>query len=88
MRWTADNQKEPKLVGLSYTPKQLFWVSYAQTHCAKYQDEKLKELILNDPHSPEHFRVLGSVSNVEDFANDFNCPSGSNMNPKTRCSVW
>jgi len=88
VRWTADNPKEPIIVGLPFTPKQLFWVSYAQTHCEKYQDEKLKEIILTRASSPMHFRILGSVSSVEDFANDFNCPSGSNMNPKTRCSVW
>jgi len=86
--WTTDNPKEPNIVGLSYTPKQLFWVSYAQTHCAKYQDEKLKEQIVTWAQTPSHFRVLGSVSNLEEFATDFNCPSGSNMNPKTRCSVW
>jgi len=88
VHWAADNPKEPKIIGLPFTPKQLFWVSFGQTWCAKYQDEKLKEQILTGAHSPSHFRVLGSVSNVEDFANDFNCPSGSNMNPKTKCSVW
>jgi len=88
VHWTADNPKEPNIVGLPYTPKQLFWVSYAQTQCAKYQDEKLKEVILTGALSPKHFLVLGSVSNLEDFANDFKCPSGSNMNPKTKCAVW
>jgi len=76
------------IVGSSYTPKQLFWVSFAQTWCTKYRDEKLKQQILTGVHPPSHFRVLGSVSNIEDFANDYNCPAGSKMNPKTRCSVW
>ncbi len=88
MHWAADNPKEPKIIGLPYTSKQLFWVSYAHTRCAKYEDEKLKEQILTNVHSPMHFRLLGSVSNYEDFANDFNWPLGSNMNPKTKCSVW
>jgi predicted metalloendopeptidase len=88
VRWIEENQIEPKTVGLPYTPKQLFWVSFAQTWCTKYRDEKLKQQILTGVHSPAHFRVLGSVSNVEDFANDYNCPLGSNMNPKQRCSVW
>ncbi len=88
VRWIAKNQAEPKTVGLPYTPKQLFWVSFAQTWCTKYRDEKLKQQILTGVHSPSHFRVLGSVSNVEDFAIDYNCPIGSKMNPVTRCSVW
>jgi membrane metallo-endopeptidase-like protein 1 len=88
VRWTANNPKEPNIFGLPYTPKQLFWVSYAQKWCGKNRDEKLKQVLLTTAFSPLHFRVLGTVSNDENVANDFNCALGSNMNPKTKCSVW
>ncbi|KAG4065066.1 hypothetical protein HA402_007463 [Bradysia odoriphaga] len=38
-------------------------------------------------HSPAQFRVLGPLSNMRDFATDFNCPEGSMMNPDLRYSA-
>lgn len=39
-------------------------------------------------HSPGQFRVLGPLSNMEEFSKDFNCPVGSKMNPENKCIVW
>lgn len=39
-------------------------------------------------HSPPRYRVLGGVSNAKGFAEAFNCPAGSPMNPADKCSVW
>jgi membrane metallo-endopeptidase-like protein 1 len=88
VRWVSENKKEQPLAGLPYTPLQMFWISYSQLWCSKYHDSALKELILTDYHSPGEFRVIGPLSNNEDFARDFNCPLGSKMNPVDKCSVW
>ena len=88
VRWVLDNKEEQPLAGLRYTPRQMFWISYSQLWCSKYHDSALKELILTDYHSPGEFRVIGPLSNNEDFARDFNCPLGSKMNPADKCSVW
>jgi len=87
-KWVSENGDEPKLPGHGFSPKQLFWLSYAQTWCSKYRDASLKSKILRGPHSPPHFRVVGPLSNAEEFSKDWSCPIGSPMNPEKKCTVW
>ncbi|XP_012252045.2 neprilysin-2 isoform X2 [Athalia rosae] len=86
--WVERNGPEPKLPGLKYTPEQMFWISAANTWCSKYRPESMKLRITTGFHSPGEFRVLGPMSNMKEFAMDFNCPLGSVMNPEHKCSVW
>ena len=46
--------------------------------------------VKTDPHSPGEFRVNGVVRNFDKFAEAFNCPAKSNMNPSDggRCVLW
>lgn len=44
--------------------------------------------IRSSVHSPGFVRVLGPLSNSKDFAQAYNCPPGSPMNPTNKCSVW
>ena len=48
----------------------------------------MKNQILTGVHSPGPYRILGPLSNNDDFARDFNCPVGSKMNPAKKCQVW
>ena len=59
-----------------------------QNWCAVWTDEMQKARILTDKHSPGAFRIIGPLSNNDDFAKDFNCPKGSQMNPEKKCTVW
>ncbi|XP_011494888.1 PREDICTED: membrane metallo-endopeptidase-like 1 isoform X1 [Ceratosolen solmsi marchali] len=86
--WVQRNGVEPKLPGLDYTGQQMFWISAANTWCSKYRPEALKLRITTGVHSPGEFRVLGPLSNMDQFAKDFHCPLGSKMNPKKKCAVW
>jgi predicted metalloendopeptidase len=88
--WVSRNGAEPRLPGVNYTPRQLFWVSAANVWCAKYRPKALKLRVLTGVHSPDQFRVQGPFSNMDDFSRDFNCPVGSNMNPpkENKCQVW
>ena len=46
--------------------------------------------VKTDPHSPGEFRVNGVVKNFDKFAEAFNCPADSKMNPSDdgRCVLW
>lgn len=87
--WVQEHGPEQRLPGLQmFSPKQMFWISAANTWCSVYRSESLKNRITTGFHSPGEFRVLGPFSNQIEFARDFNCPAGSKMNPTKKCSVW
>ncbi|XP_062561587.1 neprilysin-2 isoform X3 [Armigeres subalbatus] len=87
-KWTEKHGPESRLPGLDLTPEQMFWLSAAQTWCSVYRPETMKMRITTGVHSPGQFRVLGPMSNMVEFAKDFNCPVGSPMNPAQKCEVW
>uniref|UniRef100_A0A0N5A3H9 Neprilysin n=1 Tax=Parastrongyloides trichosuri TaxID=131310 RepID=A0A0N5A3H9_PARTI len=81
--------EEPRIPGFEkYSNDQIFFMSYAQTWCGKAKPQSVIRQILGDPHSPMRFRVNGVMVNQPDFANAFQCPIGSAMNPGKRCEVW
>lgn len=87
--WIERHGEEPRLPGLEkYTPRQLFWLSAANTWCAVYRNEAIKLRITTGFHAPGRFRVVGPLSNMKEFQADFACPVGSNMNPSNKCKVW
>lgn len=66
----------------------MFWISTASVWCSKFTPEFLNEIITSDVHPPDRFRIIGPFSNSDEFANDFECPVGSRMNPKNKCKFW
>ncbi|XP_072930429.1 neprilysin-2 [Epargyreus clarus] len=87
--WTQRHGEETRLPGLEkYNPRQMFWLSAANTWCSVYRNEAIKLRITTGFHAPGRFRVVGPLSNMEEFAIDFKCPLGSPMNPVGKCKVW
>lgn len=58
-----------------------------QTWCKK-ENEVSKKFNEADEHSPNNFRVIGSLSNLPEFADTWNCQNNSRMNPSKKCSLW
>ncbi|XP_066593451.1 uncharacterized protein [Prorops nasuta] len=80
---------DPKLPGLEdYNDDQMFFLSTATTWCETISPSRLIEQMKTDKHSVGRFRVLGGLSNSEEFAKAFSCPVGSKMNPKNKCNIW
>ncbi|XP_031349645.1 neprilysin-2-like isoform X2 [Photinus pyralis] len=71
-----------------YTANQMFWISYGRLWCAKESSFYLSNIAPFADHSRYIFRVLGPLMNSDEFSRDFNCPSGSYMNPVKKCRIW
>ncbi|XP_055544636.1 neprilysin-4-like [Wyeomyia smithii] len=79
---------EPTLPGFEgFTHEQLFFISFAYQYC-NVVSPTIVERQLKNQHSPSRFRVRGSLSNLQEFSDAFNCPTGSTMNPEKKCRIW
>ncbi|XP_060049761.1 endothelin-converting enzyme-like 1 isoform X2 [Erinaceus europaeus] len=87
-KWVREHGPEHPLHRLKYTHNQLFFIAFAQNWCIKRRSQSIYLQVLTDKHAPEHYRVLGSVSQFEEFSRAFHCPKDSPMNPTHKCSVW
>ena len=87
--YVSTNGREKRLPGLErYTPEQMFFLSYANVWCNNEIPEYLEYRVLYGVHSPNRYRIIGPLSNSDDFSQHFHCPVGSVMNPQTKCTVW
>ncbi|BGP17139.1 hypothetical protein JCM10213_005237 [Rhodosporidiobolus nylandii] len=87
----GEKYKNYELPGLGeYSREQLFFLAYAQGWARKVTPEEALRRIRTDPHSPTQYRVIGPLSNSEQFAKAWNCPVGSVMNrgEEKRCEIW
>ncbi|OTF71988.1 hypothetical protein BLA29_012105, partial [Euroglyphus maynei] len=56
--------------------------------CAILTPGELYQRISYDKHSLPESRINLVFRNFDKFAENFNCPIGSPMNPKKRCIIW
>lgn len=87
-KWIQRNGEDRKLPGLDFTPKQLFWISTAQFFCDASRPEMNEFVSLTNEHTVSKFRIIGTMSNMMEFASDFNCSVNAKMNPEEKCSIW
>ena len=71
-----------------YTEPQRFYISYAQNWCENARPEQVRNQVLTDGHSPNHFRANGAIVNQPGFAPAFACKKGAPMVPVDSCRVW
>ncbi|KAF2980733.1 hypothetical protein EK904_001264 [Melospiza melodia maxima] len=91
-KWITEKrggEEEPLLPGLEFTHNQLFFLSYAHVRCNAFRPESAREQIYTGAHSPPQFRVIGSMSNFEEFRKAFNCAANTTMNRGAQsCRLW
>eukprot|EP00808_Paulinella_micropora_P029775 g6077.t1 len=79
---------ERPLPALGLSSHQLFYAGFATVWCGKTRKEAELTALSTDPHAPRQFRVMGSLSNSEDFSSAFKCPAKTQMTHDPPCVVW
>ncbi|XP_070960646.1 phosphate-regulating neutral endopeptidase PHEX isoform X2 [Oncorhynchus clarkii lewisi] len=91
-RWIEESRggiEEPLLPGVGLNNNQLFFLSYAHVRCNSYRPEAARDQIQSGAHSPPKYRVVGAMSNYEEFRHAFSCPDSSVMNRGAEsCRIW
>lgn len=83
-----EQRKSPLKTIEGFTPEQVFFVGFGTMWCMQESNYYLEYMYKSGVHAPGRFRVNGAVSNNVYFAQAFNCPIGSPMNPKEKCILW
>ncbi|PIC29404.1 hypothetical protein B9Z55_020986 [Caenorhabditis nigoni] len=84
----VDFSKEPSIFGFEdEKPDKLFFHITALNWCRARDTTPLATQLTLD-HPTSSFRVNGVFSNMKSFAEAFNCPVGSPMNPKKKCELF
>ncbi|KAJ6500490.1 hypothetical protein C8R45DRAFT_70983 [Mycena sanguinolenta] len=78
------------LPGMKYTREQLFFISFARVWANTMKPAAQVQRVRTDPHSPNIYRVEGTLSNIPEFAAAFNCSKTAKLNPppEKQCRFW
>ncbi|PIK43745.1 putative membrane metallo-endopeptidase-like 1 [Apostichopus japonicus] len=76
------------LPGIDLNSEQLLYVNFAQVWCTLFRPEGVTSRLLTGYHSPDRYRVIGTLHNSDDFARVFQCSADSAMNSKKKCVIW
>ncbi len=71
-----------------WTPRQKFFLSYANEWCTEYRPELMRTAVLTNPHSIPKYRVNNVVANMPEFQQAFSCKTGTPMVRAKQCRVW
>jgi endothelin-converting enzyme/putative endopeptidase len=71
-----------------WTPRQKFFLSYANEWCQQYRPELMRTVVLTNPHSIPKYRVNNVVANMPEFQQAFSCKTGTPMVRAKQCRVW
>jgi endothelin-converting enzyme len=82
------NNRQKRLPDVNLTDEQLFFVGFAQTWCTRVTRRATEMAVAVDRHTYSKYRVIGSLSNMQEFAHAFDCLPGSLMNRQQRCEIW
>jgi putative endopeptidase len=87
-KMTLDGETPEVIDG--FTGVQRVFIGYAQAWLRKDREERLRQQVGTDPHSPARFRVNGVVRNVPEFYEAFDVQESDALYlaPEERVKIW
>jgi putative endopeptidase len=87
-RLSLQGQPAPVLANL--TGEQRFFLSWAQVWRTQIRDQRLRNQVMTDSHSPAEYRVNGTVRNMPAWYEAFNVQSDQKLflPPEQRVTIW
>ncbi|MFN3512777.1 MAG: M13 family metallopeptidase [Phenylobacterium sp.] len=87
-RLSLKGQPAPVIDGL--TGDQRVFLGWAQVWRGKYRDDRMRQQLVADPHSPPKYRVNVPVKNIDAFYEAFGVKTGDGMYvaPEERVRIW
>lgn len=84
-----ENKEKPADID-GFTYQQRFFLGWAQVWHMNMTDEELRKRIATDSHSPGHYRVIGPLANMPEFAAAFSCQEGDPMvnSDSVKAVIW
>ena len=73
-----------------YTPSQRYFLAYAYAWMVNMTDAAMAKQVMSNEHAPAPFRVIGPLSNVEEFYKAFDVKKGDKMyrEDSVRVKIW
>ena len=85
---SLNGKKAPVIDGFTGDPR--FFMGWAQVWRGKVREERARQLLLTDPHSPPHYRINAVVRNFAEWHKAFGVKPGDALYlpPSERVRIW
>jgi putative endopeptidase len=73
-----------------FTGDQRYFLGFAQVWRSKQREDAARQRVVSDPHSPDRYRVNGTIRNVEGWYSAFDIKPGEPLYlaPEDRVHIW
>jgi putative endopeptidase len=72
------------------TGDQRFFLAYAQAWRSKDREDSIRQQLASDPHTPDRYRVIGPIRNVDAWYKAFSVAPTAHLylKPEERTRIW
>ncbi|KAH8318811.1 hypothetical protein KR074_006727, partial [Drosophila pseudoananassae] len=85
---TEERKQRETMRGLDLSSRQIFFLGYGQLWCDDVHPNVQPMVTKFLDTAPSMYRVIGPLSNFQEFSKVFSCPRNSPMNRKYKCAVY